>query len=192
MSLINYAGREINCKIVYYGPALSGKTTNIQQIYDRIRPESRGRLISATTDAERTLFFDFLAVELGTIRGFQTRFHLYSVPGQLYYNTSRRLLLKGVDGVVFVADSRVEAMESNVASLANLQTNLAEHGTDLTRTPVVLQYNKRDVPTAVPIEEMRAQLNAEALEEYEAIAAQGVGVFETLKGISRHILRSLA
>jgi mutual gliding-motility protein MglA len=191
MSFINYMAREINCKIVYYGPALSGKTTNLQHIYQRVRPDARGRLIAVSTDTERTFFFDFLPVELGAVRGFQTRFHLYTVPGQAYYNATRRLILKGVDGIVFVADSQGERMEANVASLANLFENLREHGLDPAAVPLVMQYNKRDLPTALASKEMRAQLNADGLKEFEAIAPRGEGVFDTLKGISRLVLQTI-
>jgi signal recognition particle receptor subunit beta len=159
MSMINYAAREINCKIVYYGPGLGGKTTNLEHIHGRVAPEARGKLISLATETERTLFFDFLPVDLGEIRGFRTRFHLYTVPGQVYYNASRKLILKGVDGVVFVADSQVDRAEANQESMQNLYDNMAEHGYDLTRLPFVVQYNKRDLPNAAPIDELEAMLN---------------------------------
>jgi mutual gliding-motility protein MglA len=159
MSMINYASREINCKIVYYGPGLGGKTTNLEHIYGKVAPETRGKLISLATETERTLFFDFLPVDLGTIRGFRTRFHLYTVPGQVYYNASRKLILKGVDGVVFVADSQVDRAEANQESMQNLYDNMAEHGYDLTRMPFVVQYNKRDLPNAATIDELQAMLN---------------------------------
>ena len=136
MSMINYASREINCKLVYYGPGLGGKTTNLEYVYQKVAPAARGKMISLATETERTLFFDFLPVDLGTIRGFKTRFHLYTVPGQVYYNASRKLILKGVDGVVFVADSQMERMEANVESLDNLRVNLAEQGADLSKTPL--------------------------------------------------------
>ena len=144
MSMINYASREINCKLVYYGPGLGGKTTNLEHIYGKVSPNTRGKMISLATETERTLFFDFLPVDLGTIRGFKTRFHLYTVPGQVYYNASRKLILKGVDGIVFVADSQIERMEANVESMQNLYDNMAEYGYDLTKIPFVIQYNKRD------------------------------------------------
>src|ERR687884_523437 len=159
MSMINYASREINCKIVYYGPGLGGKTTNLEHVYGRVQPNTRGKLISLATETERTLFFDFLPVDLGTIRGFKTRFHLYTVPGQVYYNASRKLILKGVDGVVFVADSQVDRAEANQESMQNLYGNMAEHGYDLPRMPFVLQYNKRYLPNAPPIDELQALLN---------------------------------
>ena len=155
MSMINYASREINCKIVYYGPGLGGKTTNLEHVYGKVKPETRGKLISLATETERTLFFDFLPVDLGTIRGFKTRFHLYTVPGQVYYNASRKLILKGVDGIVFVADSQMERMEANQESMQNLYDNMAEYGYDLTKMPFVIQYNKRDLPNAAPIRSCR-------------------------------------
>lgn len=191
MSMINYASREINCKIVYYGPGLGGKTTNLEYVFDKVSPETRGKLISLATETERTLFFDFLPVDLGSVKGFKTRFHLYTVPGQVYYNASRRLILKGVDGVVFVGDSRAERMDANIASLQNLYENLAEHGFDPANIPVVLQYNKRDLPEAVDVEELRAQLNPTGLPDFEAVAITGEGVFDTLKAVSKLVLRSL-
>jgi signal recognition particle receptor subunit beta len=159
MSMINYASREINCKIVYYGPGLGGKTTNLEHIYGKVSPDTRGKLISLATETERTLFFDFLPVDLGNIRGFRTRFHLYTVPGQVYYNASRKLILKGVDGVVFVADSQVDRTEANQESMQNLYDNMAEHGYDLTRLPFVVQYNKRDLPNAATLDELQGMLN---------------------------------
>src|SRR2546421_3081655 len=159
MSMINYASREINCKLVYYGPGLGGKTTNLEHIYSKVSPNTRGKMISLATETERTLFFDFLPVDLGTIRGFKTRFHLYTVPGQVYYNASRKLILKGVDGLVFVADSQIERMEANVESMQNLYDNMAEYGYDLTKIPFVIQYNKRDLPNAAPIKDLQAALN---------------------------------
>ena len=191
MSMINYASREINCKLVYYGPGLGGKTTNIEYVYNKVQPETRGKLISLATEQERTLFFDFLPVDLGSIRGFKTRFHLYTVPGQAYYNASRRLILKGVDGVVFVADSQPERMDANIASMQNLYENLAEYGYDPATLPLVIQYNKRDIPSAVPVEELRAQLNPDELPEYEAVAISGDGVFDTLKVVSKLVLKTL-
>ncbi len=191
MSMINYASREINCKLVYYGPGLGGKTTNIEYVYNKVQPETRGKLISLATEQERTLFFDFLPVDLGSIRGFKTRFHLYTVPGQVYYNASRRLILKGVDGVVFVADSQPERMDANIASMQNLYENLAEYGYDPATLPLVIQYNKRDIPSAVPVEELRAQLNPDELPDYEAVAISGDGVFDTLKVVSKLVLKTL-
>ena len=159
MSMINYASREINCKIVYYGPGLGGKTTNLEHVYRKVAPDTRGKMVSLATETERTLFFDFLPVDLGTIRGFKTRFHLYTVPGQVYYNASRKLILKGVDGVVFVADSQVERMDANIESMQNLYNNMAEYGYDLTKIPFVVQYNKRDLPNAASVRELQSQLN---------------------------------
>lgn len=191
MSFINYSSREINCKIVYYGPGLCGKTTNLQHVYGKTNPESKGKMISLATESERTLFFDFLPLSLGEIRGFKTRFHLYTVPGQVFYDASRKLILKGVDGVVFVADSQVERMEANIESLENLDENLKEQGYDLRKIPFVIQYNKRDLPNAAPVEELRKVLNPEGYTEFDACAATGEGVFETLKGISKLVLIEL-
>ncbi|MFW5947022.1 MAG: GTP-binding protein [Gemmatimonadota bacterium] len=192
MSMINYASREINCKIVYYGPGLCGKTTNLEYVYNKVNPETRGKMISLATENERTLFFDFLPVDLGSIRGFKTRFHLYTVPGQVYYNASRRLILKGVDGVVFVADSHAERMDANLASLQNLYENLSEYGYDPRQLPLVLQYNKRDLATRVPVEELSAQLNPGGREEFEAIAIDGEGVFDTLRAVSKQVIKALS
>jgi signal recognition particle receptor subunit beta len=192
MSMINYASREINCKIVYYGPGLGGKTTNLEYVYKKVNPDTRGKLISLATEQERTLFFDFLPVNLGSIRGFKTRFHLYTVPGQVYYNASRRLILKGVDGVIFVADSQAERMDANVAAIDNLYHNLSEYGYDPRQLPIILQWNKRDLPNAVALDELRSQLNVHGLPEFEAVATQGVGVFDTLKAVSKQVLKSLS
>jgi hypothetical protein len=222
--MINYASREINCKLVYYGPGLGGKTTNLEHVYGKVNPTARGKLISLATETERTLFFDFLPVDLGTVRGFKTRFHLYTVPGQVYYNASRKLILKGVDGVVFVADSQLERMEANIESMQNLYENMAEYGYDLTRIPFVVQYNKRDLPNAAPIRDLQASLNpgwevtdparqkptpdptfpgevlvwqlptgewVERAPAHEAVAVTGEGVFETLKTVSKLVLKSL-
>ena len=224
MSMINYASREINCKLVYYGPGLGGKTTNLEHVYGKVNPNARGKLISLATETERTLFFDFLPVDLGTVRGFKTRFHLYTVPGQVYYNASRKLILKGVDGVVFVADSQLERMEANIESMQNLYDNMAEYGYDLTRIPFVVQYNKRDLPNAAPLKDLQAALNpgwqqndparqkvapdpvmpgeflvhqlptgewVERAPIHEAVAVTGEGVFETLKTVSKLVLKSL-
>jgi len=191
MSFINYSSREINCKIVYYGPGLCGKTTNLQWIYSKTNPELKGKMISLATETERTLFFDFLPLALGEIRGFKTRFHLYTVPGQVFYDASRKLILKGVDGVVFVADSQIERMEANVESLENLRLNLAEQGHSMDETPCVIQYNKRDLPNAAPLDEMKKLLNAGVLPDFEACATDGKGVFETLKAVARSVLRDL-
>ncbi len=225
MSMINYASREINCKIVYYGPGLGGKTTNLEYVYGKVSPNTRGKLISLATETERTLFFDFLPVDLGTIRGFRTRFHLYTVPGQVYYNASRKLILKGVDGVVFVADSQRDRAEANLESMQNLYDNMAAYGYDLTRMPFIIQYNKRDLPNAAPLAELQEMLNPgwEVLEasrqrplvnpfqpgamlveqlptgewvekapEFEAVAVNGDGVFDTLKAVSKLVLKTLA
>src|SRR5690606_34947011 len=189
MSMINYASREINCKLVYYGPGLGGKTTNLEFVYNKVAPAARGKMISLATETERTLFFDFLPVDLGTIRGFNTRFHLYTVPGQVYYNASRKLIHKGVDGVVFVADSQVERMDANIAALQNLYENLADYGYDPQQLPIVIQYNKRDLPNIVPEEEMRAELNPDGLPDFEAVAVQGIGGVDTLKAVSKHVLK---
>ncbi len=224
MSMINYASREINCKLVYYGPGLGGKTTNLEHVYGKVQPNTRGKLISLATETERTLFFDFLPVDLGTIRGFKTRFHLYTVPGQVYYNASRKLILKGVDGIVFVADSQVERMEANIESMQNLYDNMAEYGYDLTKIPFVIQFNKRDLPNASPVKDLQASLNpgwplaaaerqrvtpdpnaageflvwqvpsgewVERAPAYEAVAITGEGVFETLKAVSKLVLKTL-
>ncbi len=223
MSLINYASREINCKIVYYGPGLGGKTTNLEYVYEKVAPSSKGKLISLATETERTLFFDFLPVDLGTIRGFKTRFHLYTVPGQVYYNASRKLILKGVDGVVFVADSQLERMEANLEAMQNLYDNMTQHGYDLTKLPFVIQYNKRDLPNAAPMADLDAALNpgwtvddttrqrvtpdpyrqgeylvrevdgmwVERVPTFEAVAVRGDGVFDTLKAVSKLVLKTL-
>ncbi len=191
MSFINYSSREINCKIVYYGPGLCGKTTNLQFIYTKTNPDLKGKMISLATETERTLFFDFLPLALGQIRGFKTRFHLYTVPGQVFYDASRKLILKGVDGVVFVADSQIERMEANVESLDNLRINLADQGYDLDKLPYVIQYNKRDLPNAAPLAEMKRLLNPNGVPDFEACATVGKGVFETLKAVARGVLRDL-
>ncbi|RME24054.1 MAG: gliding-motility protein MglA [Deltaproteobacteria bacterium] len=191
MSFINYSSREINCKIVYYGPGLCGKTTNLQYIYAKTNPEAKGKMISLATETERTLFFDFLPLSLGEIRGFKTRFHLYTVPGQVFYDASRKLILKGVDGVVFVADSQIERMEANLESMENLRVNLAEQGYDLDKIPYVIQYNKRDLPNAAPIEELHRLLNPNNVPEFQAIASTGWGVFDTLKAIAKLVLQEL-
>jgi signal recognition particle receptor subunit beta len=225
MSMINYASREINCKIVYYGPGLGGKTTNLEHVYGRVQPDTRGKLISLATETERTLFFDFLPVDLGTIRGFKTRFHLYTVPGQVYYNASRKLILKGVDGIVFVADSQMERMEANQEAMQNLYDNMSEYGYDLTTMPFVVQYNKRDLPNAAPVPDLQSCLNpgwevrdsarmrimpnpyhagenlieqigtgewVERAPYFEACAVTGEGVFDTLKAVSKLVLKTLA
>ncbi|WP_225071113.1 ADP-ribosylation factor-like protein [Desulfuromonas sp. CSMB_57] len=191
MAFINYASREINCKIVYYGPGLCGKTTNLQTIYQRTAPESRGKMISLATETERTLFFDFLPLALGDIRGFKTRFHLYTVPGQVFYDASRKLILKGVDGVVFVADSQHDRLDANVESLENLKDNLEEQGYQLEKLPYVIQYNKRDLPNLTEVAELRGLLNPTEVPDFEACALTGEGVFETLKAVAKQILIEL-
>lgn len=191
MTFINYAAKEINCKIVYYGPGLGGKTTNLQHIFTKTAPERKGKMISLATEADRTLFFDFLPLDLGTIRGFTTRFHLYTVPGQVFYDASRKLILKGVDGVVFVADSQRERMEANVESIRNLEANLKEHGFDLSAIPYALQFNKRDLPNVMPVDEMYRMLNFKREPTFEGIGPQGVGVFDTLKAVAKQILIEL-
>jgi len=225
MSMINYASREINCKIVYYGPGLGGKTTNLEYVYGKVSPNTRGKLISLATETERTLFFDFLPVDLGTIRGFRTRFHLYTVPGQVYYNASRKLILKGVDGVVFVADSQADRAEANIESMQNLYDNMAAYGYDITRMPFIVQYNKRDLPNAASLTELQEMLNpgwevtdparmrpladpfrageflvgqlptgewVERAPYFEAVGVTGDGVFDTLKAVSKLVLKTLA
>ena len=193
MTFINYASREINCKIVYYGPGLCGKTTNLQFIYNKTNPNAKGKLISLATETDRTLFFDFLPLELGNVRGFKTRFHLYTVPGQVFYDASRKLILKGVDGVIFVADSQRERMDANVESLRNLDLNLKAQGYDMRSIPYVLQLNKRDLPSAVPVAEMKSKLGIDAEPVLEAIAAsdEGIGVFDTLKAVAKLVLQDL-
>jgi mutual gliding-motility protein MglA len=191
MTFINYASREINCKIVYYGPGLCGKTTNLQYIYDSTSPQAKGKLISLATETDRTLFFDFMPLELGTVRGFKTRFHLYTVPGQVFYDASRKLILKGVDGIVFVADSQEERMDANIESLYNLEENLKSQGYDLMAIPYVLQLNKRDLPNIVSVEEMKAELLRKGEQIIEAVASKGTGVFDTLKAVAKQVLTEL-
>ena len=191
MSMINYASREINCKIVYYGPGLGGKTTNLEHVYGKVSPSTRGKLISLATETERTLFFDFLPVDLGTIRGFKTRFHLYTVPGQVYYNASRKLILKGVDGIVFVADSQIDRFDANVESLVNMHDNLAEHGLATDKIPIVMQYNKRDLPRVVSVLDLERELNPQGVPFYESVALRGTGVFDTLKLACKLVLKTL-
>ncbi len=191
MSFINYASREINCKIVYYGAGLGGKTTNLQWIFEQTAKKNGGKMISLATETDRTLFFDFLPLELGTVRGFKARFHLYTVPGQVFYDASRKLILRGVDGVVFVADSQEERMDANDEALDNLQINLKEHGYDFTQIPYVLQINKRDLPNALPSDQLRERLLRKQEPVFEAIAVEGVGVMETLKEVGRQVLAEL-
>ena len=191
MTFINYASREINCKIVYYGPGLCGKTTNLQYIFDSTAPQARGKLISLATETDRTLFFDFMPLELGTVRGFKTRFHLYTVPGQVFYDASRKLILKGFDGVVFVADSQEERMDANIESLYNLEENLRSQGYDLNKIPYVLQLNKRDLGNVVPVEDLAAELQRKGEPVVEAVASTGTGVFDTLKAVAKQVLTEL-
>lgn len=191
MSFVNYHTKEVNCKIVYYGPGLGGKTTNIQYIYQKTSSQNKGQMITLNTENERTLFFDFLPLDLGEIRGFKTRFHLYTVPGQVFYEASRKLILRGVDGIVFVADSQVERMEANIESYLGLEKNLAEQGYDVSKVPMVMQWNKRDLPNIVPVEDLQFQLNKRKLPAFEAIATNGQGVFETLKMISKTVLLNI-
>ena len=191
MSFINYSSKEINCKIVYYGPAFSGKTTNLQYIYGKTHPDTKGKMITLSTETERTLFFDFLPLSLGTIRGFNIRFHLYTVPGQAYYDVSRKLILKGVDGIVFIADSQRDRIEENLLSLQNLQENLEEQGYQLRHLPMIIQYNKRDLKNILSVNELSRALNTFHHSEIEATASKGMGVFETLKMVSKLILLSL-
>jgi hypothetical protein len=192
MSMINYASREINCKIVYYGTGLGGKTTNLEYIYSRVNPDTKGKMISLATETERTLFFDFLPIDLGEVRGFKTRFHLYTVPGQVYYNASRRLILKGVDGLVFVADSQASRAEANIESMHNLYENLETYGYDLESIPFAIQYNKRDMDGVLSPEDLRAQINPMGVPDFEGTAIEGKGVFETLSCVSKLVIATLA
>jgi signal recognition particle receptor subunit beta len=191
MTFINYASREINCKIVYYGPGLCGKTTNIQWIYDQANPEKRGKLVSLATETDRTLFFDFLPLDMGMVKGFKVRFHLYTVPGQVFYDASRKLILRGCDGIIFVADSQKARMEANIESIANLATNLKENGFDIRSIPYVLQLNKRDMPSAATVPEMERLLRFRGEPMIEAVANQGTGVIDTLKAAARQVLMEL-
>jgi hypothetical protein len=194
VSLVNFTTREITCKIVYYGPGRSGKTTNLHYVYARVPDTRRGRMVSLATQTDRTLFFDFLPIDLGQISGFTTRFQLYTVPGQVYYNATRRLVLQGADGVVFVADSQARQLDENVESLQNLQANLLELGVDIRTVPLVLQYNKQDLPRELILQpaELDDALNFRGVPSFAADALHGPGVFETLKGISELVLKKLA
>jgi signal recognition particle receptor subunit beta len=192
MSMINYASREINCKIVYYGTGLGGKTTNLEYVYSKVNPDTKGKMISLATETERTLFFDFLPIDLGEVRGFKTRFHLYTVPGQVYYNASRRLILKGVDGIIFIADSQRTRAEANIEAMHNLYENLESYGYDLSEIPFAIQYNKRDMPDSMSMEELRAQLNPMGVPDFEGVAIDGTGVFETLKSVSKAVVKNLS
>ena len=191
LSFINFAAREINCKIVYYGAGLGGKTTNLQYIYEKTAEQQKGKMISLATETDRTLFFDFLPLDLGTVRGFKTRIHLYTVPGQVFYDASRKLILRGVDGIVFVADSQEERMDANLEALENLGVNLKEHGYDFRKVPYVLQLNKRDLPNALPVDNLKSELMRKNEPIVESIAFQGVGVFETLKAVAKQVLAEL-
>ena len=192
MSMINYASREINCKVVYYGSGLGGKTTNLEYVYSRVNPDVKGKMISLATETERTLFFDFLPIDLGEIRGFKTRFHLYTVPGQVYYNASRRLILKGVDGLIFVADSQRSRLEANIEAMHNLYENMESYGYDIETIPFVIQYNKRDLPDVMSVEELRSVLNPMGVPDFEGVAIEGDGVFQTLSAVSKLVVQSLS
>lgn len=191
MSFVNYVTKEVNCKIVYYGPGLGGKTTNIQYVYQKTSGDGKGNIISLNTENERTLFFDFLPLDLGEIRGFKTRFHLYTVPGQVFYEASRKLILRGVDGIVFVADSQVERMEANLESLKSLEKNLTDQGYEIDKIPLVMQWNKRDLPNTTSVKDLQEALNKWKVPEFEAVAVKGTGVFDTLKMISKLVLMNL-
>lgn len=191
MSLINYSSREINVKIVYYGPGLCGKTTNIQYIYNKVSPDTKGKLITLATEMDRTLFFDFLPLELGEVKGFKTRFHLYTVPGQVYYDASRKLILRGVDGIVFVADSQASRYDANIESLYNLHENLKEYNLRLEDIPFSIQYNKRDLNDIISVEDLEQELNPREYPSFEAVAVNGMGVFNTLKSVAKSVLRNL-
>jgi hypothetical protein len=191
MVSINYAFREVSCKIVYYGPGLSGKTTNLQYVHKKVPTQVRGELISLATDTDRTLFFDFLPLNLGAIQGFSTKFQLYTVPGQVFYNATRKLVLRGVDGLVFVADSQLSKMEENKESLNNLLENLKSYGYQIEEIPMILQYNKRDLPEMATIEQLQDALNHWNVPYYEAVAFKGIGVFDTLKGICKLVIENL-
>jgi signal recognition particle receptor subunit beta len=192
LSLINYSSREINVKIVYYGPGLCGKTTNIQYIYEKVSPETKGKLITLATEMDRTLFFDFLPLELGKVKGFRTRFHLYTVPGQVYYDASRKLILRGVDGIVFVADSQRNRYDANIESIYNLHENLSEYNLKLDDIPFAIQYNKRDLPDIITVDDLEQELNPQHYPSFEAIAVKGNGVFDTLKAVAKAVLRNLS
>lgn len=191
MALVNHTTREINAKIVYYGPGLCGKTTNIHLIYHRISPSQRGKLISLATETDRTLFFDFLPVELGTIKNYRVRFHLYTVPGQVFYNATRKLVLKGADGVIFVADSQRAMLDANLESLSNLRDNFAELGVNIIEFPMVIQYNKRDLPDVLTVEDLNASLNPRNVPFYQAVATTGEGVLKTFTAISKLVLQDM-
>jgi mutual gliding-motility protein MglA len=191
VSFINYATKELNCKIVYFGPGLCGKTTNVQFIYEQTQQDQRGKLVTLSTENERTLFFDFLPLSVGDVRGYKTRFHLYTIPGQTFYEVSRQFILKGVDGIVFVADSQSERMEANIEAFESLQRSLEQQGYDIHKIPFVLQYNKRDLPGAVTLRELESTFNPMRRPYYEAVANRGQGVMETLQAVSQWIIRDL-
>lgn len=191
MPFINFPAREINCKLVYYGPGLGGKTANLQWIYEHTGTAQKGKMVSLATETDRTLFFDFLPLDLGTVRGFKTRFHLYTVPGQVFYEASRRLILKGADGVVFVADSQEERLDANIETLENLREHLKDHNLDFGTIPYVLQLNKRDLPNVLPAAELQKQLNVKGEPALEAVAVTGQGVFDTLKELAKQVLAEL-
>ncbi len=191
MSFINYTTKEINCKVIYFGPGLGGKTTNIQFIYEKTQQRERGKLVTLSTENERTLFFDFLPLSIGEVRGFKTRFHLYTIPGQTFYEVSRQFILKGVDGIVFVADSQTERMEANIESFESLEKSLERQGYDIHKLPLAFQYNKRDLPSAVTVQELEATLNPMHRPYFEAIANRGQGVMETLQAVSQLVIREL-
>ncbi len=191
MPMTNYARREVNFKILYYGPGLGGKTTNVEYVHSRVQPRDRGELVSLATKKGSTLLFDFLALDAGTVRGFATRFHLYTVPGQAYFESRRQLLLKGVDGVVFVADSQADRTDANDEAMQGLHENLDSLGRDVSRLPFAIQYNKRDLPDILPVEELRARLNPAGVPDFESVATEGKGVFETLAAVSRPVVESL-
>ena len=194
MSLVNFTTREITCKIVYYGPGRSGKTTNLQHVYSQVPADRKGLMVSLATQTDRTLFFDFLPLDLGTISGFTTKFQLYTVPGQVYYNATRKLVLQGADGVVFVADSQLRQLDENLESLQNLHANILEYGVDIRTLPMVLQFNKQDLPPELILTppELDEALNFRGLPAFAADALHGTGVFETLKGIAADVLRRLS
>lgn len=191
MVQINFARREVNCKIVFYGPGLSGKTTNLEIIHKKVPAGARGQLTSIATEQDRTLFFDFMPLDLGTVAGMKTKLFLYTVPGQVYYNSTRKLVLQGADGIVFVADSDPNRMPDNLESLKDLEENLKEYGIDMRRIPLVLQFNKRDLPGAMPMAEMNAKLNSYEAPTFEAVAVKGDGVMQTLKGLSKIVIEKL-
>lgn len=191
MPMTNYAGREVNCKILYCGPGQGGKTTNIEYVHSRVDPGNRGELISLATKQGSTLLFDFLALDLGDVQGLRTRFHLYTVPGQAYFESRRRILLEGVDGVIFVADSQIDRDEANDEAMQSLYETLEARGCDVSRLPIVIQYNKRDLPGIAPVEQLRARLNPAGVPDFESVATEGKGVFETLAAVSRLVVKSL-